>query len=411
MVALVGEVVENRIDRPRDGDEDECGRWLKVSDGRALLDVLIPAKKVRYAGGSAIGQVIRVRGFRASRQSASAWYLQAEGVDVLEPKGPLAAGRVNTKNALLDAGILKRGQIASFKKSSGSNVSWPPLTKAIVLTSKTKGWGDFENQCFGRPDEVVVEPRWVRTQGAGAAAEIAAQLDRLTPADADLVFIVRGGGGPLDLAIYDDLDLALAIARCKVHVVTAVGHREDVHWADHVAGTALDTPTAAGRALKAHAWKTRNEERRTTRKVAQEREKNLAAAHRQHAQKAAIDQAVAAVRWQYEELQRFTDATLLAYAESRVKTRYRLIAAGLWLAALVALAMPARTLPSVLICVAIAAALVTAGVITWMAPRQGQRSPGKRLRRRLPTTGQEWTQRAQQASTVSELRVLRHHRP
>ena len=55
---------------------------------------------------------------------------------------------------------------------------------------------------------------------------------------------MRGGGAKLDLACYDDYDLAAAIARCPVPVFTAVGHDQDYHVCDMVAYHYLKTPTA-----------------------------------------------------------------------------------------------------------------------------------------------------------------------
>ena len=60
----------------------------------------------------------------------------------------------------------------------------------------------------------------------------------------DAVLIMRGGGSELDLACFDDYDLAVAIARCPIPVFTAIGHDRDFHVADMVAHTFVKTPTA-----------------------------------------------------------------------------------------------------------------------------------------------------------------------
>ena len=48
----------------------------------------------------------------------------------------------------------------------------------------------------------------------------------------------------MDLACFDDYDLAVAIATCAAPVVTAIGHDRDFHIADLVANRSVKTPTA-----------------------------------------------------------------------------------------------------------------------------------------------------------------------
>jgi exodeoxyribonuclease VII large subunit len=60
----------------------------------------------------------------------------------------------------------------------------------------------------------------------------------------DAVLILRGGGARLDLACYDDYDLAAVIAQYPLPVLTAVGHDQDFHVCDMVAYEYLKTPTA-----------------------------------------------------------------------------------------------------------------------------------------------------------------------
>ena len=58
------------------------------------------------------------------------------------------------------------------------------------------------------------------------------------------MLILRGGGSELDLACFDDYDLAVGIATFPIPVITAIGHDKDVHIADLVAHTSVKTPTA-----------------------------------------------------------------------------------------------------------------------------------------------------------------------
>ena len=81
-------------------------------------------------------------------------------------------------------------------------------------------------------------------QGEQAPASIMDALEEAGEQNYDAVLILRGGGSELDLACFDDYDLAVAIATCPVPVVTAIGHDKDVHIADMVAHASVKTPTA-----------------------------------------------------------------------------------------------------------------------------------------------------------------------
>lgn len=85
-----------------------------------------------------------------------------------------------------------------------------------------------------------------RVQGLGAEREIAAALDALGRwPDVSVVLLVRGGGSLEDLQPFNTDEVARAIARSPVPVVTGVGHEVDVTIADLVADWRAPTPSAA----------------------------------------------------------------------------------------------------------------------------------------------------------------------
>ena len=92
--------------------------------------------------------------------------------------------------------------------------------------------------------ELILNP--VRVQGTGAAEEIAAALDDFSRfGGVDLVIVARGGGSLEDLWPFNEEIVARAIARCRVPVVSAVGHETDFTIADFVADLRAPTPSAA----------------------------------------------------------------------------------------------------------------------------------------------------------------------
>jgi len=87
-------------------------------------------------------------------------------------------------------------------------------------------------------------------QGDEAAAQITAALGRLQAVgDLDVIVIARGGGSLEDLWSFNDEDLARAIFRSKIPVISAVGHETDFTIADFVADLRAATPTAAAELL------------------------------------------------------------------------------------------------------------------------------------------------------------------
>ena len=142
-----------------------------------------------------------------------------------------------------------------------------PYRLAVISAEDAAGYRDFvrhlEENPYGFQVETVLFPALM--QGSDCPASIIAALDRiLEVADCDggqggsygegtveaagknfdAVLILRGGGAKLDLACYDDYDLAAVIAQYPLPVLTAIGHDQDYHVCDMVAHEFLKTPTA-----------------------------------------------------------------------------------------------------------------------------------------------------------------------
>ena len=90
----------------------------------------------------------------------------------------------------------------------------------------------------------------VATQGASAANDVIAALERLdADAAVDVVVIARGGGGVEDLLPFSNESLVRAVAAARIPVVSAIGHETDVPLLDLVADLAASTPTDAARRI------------------------------------------------------------------------------------------------------------------------------------------------------------------
>lgn len=91
---------------------------------------------------------------------------------------------------------------------------------------------------------VIIYP--VQVQGKDAAAEITAMINLADRrAECDLLILARGGGSLEDLAAFNDEQLARAIHKAKLPIVSAVGHEIDFTIADFVADRRAATPSAA----------------------------------------------------------------------------------------------------------------------------------------------------------------------
>ncbi len=111
--------------------------------------------------------------------------------------------------------------------SGGSNAQADFLT---TLTESGLGW--------------QVEFHHSAVQGEAARASVTGALARVVGLRPDVVCIVRGGGSTTDLAVFDDVEVARAIARCPAPVITGIGHELDQTVSDLVAHRSEKTPTA-----------------------------------------------------------------------------------------------------------------------------------------------------------------------
>jgi exodeoxyribonuclease VII large subunit len=124
-----------------------------------------------------------------------------------------------------------------------------PARLAVISARDSKGYEDFINKLTRNPEgyryEVTLFPSLL--QGEGAPGQITDRLLEIfkTIASFDVVVIVRGGGGSIDLNCFNDYKLARAVARFPIPVITGIGHTTNISVVDEVAHADCITPTDA----------------------------------------------------------------------------------------------------------------------------------------------------------------------
>ena len=123
-----------------------------------------------------------------------------------------------------------------------------PYSLAVISAGNAAGYGDFCRHLLDNEYGFVFDVHLFEAlmQGDEAPASVMSAFSKILSANRhfDAILIMRGGGSELDLACFDDYDLAVTIARCPVPVFTAIGHEKDHHVADMVASAYVKTPTA-----------------------------------------------------------------------------------------------------------------------------------------------------------------------
>ena len=119
---------------------------------------------------------------------------------------------------------------------------------AVISAEDAAGYRDFMRHIAENPYGFHLAPELYPAlmQGVDCPSSIIAALDAILDSgkEYDAVLILRGGGSKLDLACFDDYDLAAVVAQYPLPVLTAIGHDQDYHVCDMVAHEFVKTPTA-----------------------------------------------------------------------------------------------------------------------------------------------------------------------
>jgi exodeoxyribonuclease VII large subunit len=124
-----------------------------------------------------------------------------------------------------------------------------PRRIAVVTSPRGKAIHDVIRTLRRRYPLAELLVAGVAVEGDGAPAAIVEGLRVAASASPDVVLLVRGGGSYEDLMPFNAEEVARAVTRMPMPVVTGIGHEPDTSIADMVADLRASTPTAAAEAV------------------------------------------------------------------------------------------------------------------------------------------------------------------
>ena len=162
-------------------------------------------------------------------------------IDDIDPAFTVGAQALEKKKAI--ERLTRDGYLEMQKELALPDL---PYRLAVITSRTAAGYGDFRRHLLENEAGYAFRLDLFEAlmQGEQAPASIISALMEAQEEAYDAILILRGGGSEMDLACFDDYDLAVAIATCPVPVVTAIGHDRDFHIADMVANRFVKTPTA-----------------------------------------------------------------------------------------------------------------------------------------------------------------------
>lgn len=181
--------------------------------------------------------------------------LKMSGLDPRFTLGEMALERDDVVRRLVANGL--------FDANRRTQVAAAPLRVGVVTSTASAAWADFTHELDRSGLAFRLRVVDVRVQGEWAVEMVSAALRTLgRREDLDVVVLIRGGGSKSDLATFDHMAIATAIATSPLPVFTGLGHEIDRSVADEVAHSSLKTPTACAAALVEHVNEFRAETER-----------------------------------------------------------------------------------------------------------------------------------------------------
>lgn len=171
--------------------------------------------------------------------------LNIRDIDPVYTLGDLARQRREIIRRLQEDGV--------FEMNKDLELPLVPQRIAVISSPTAAGLQDFLDQLHNNPHKFVFYTKLFPAvmQGSDAPRSIMNALDLIYEYEDyfDAIVIIRGGGAQLDLACFDQYELAFTVAQFPLPVITGIGHDKDDTVIDLVAHTRMKTPTAVAEFL------------------------------------------------------------------------------------------------------------------------------------------------------------------
>ncbi len=166
-------------------------------------------------------------------------------IDYLEPLGvgALAAAFEQVKRKLALEGI--------FDEDQKRPIPFLPQRIAVITSPTGAAIRDFLRISYRRMPNLDITIVPARVQGDEAARDIVEALEVVNREleDIEVIVVTRGGGSLEDLWPFNQEEVAHAIRRSRIPVVSAVGHEVDLTISDLAADLRAPTPSGAAELL------------------------------------------------------------------------------------------------------------------------------------------------------------------
>ena len=171
--------------------------------------------------------------------------LNIRDIDPVYTLGDMARQRREIIRRLQEDGV--------FEMNKELELPMVPQRIAVISSPTAAGLQDFLDQLHNNPHQFVFYTKLFPAvmQGIEAPRSIMDALGQIYEYEQlfDAVVIIRGGGAQIDLACFDQYELAFHVAQFPLPVITGIGHDKDDTVIDLVAHTRMKTPTAVAEFL------------------------------------------------------------------------------------------------------------------------------------------------------------------
>jgi exodeoxyribonuclease VII large subunit len=184
---------------------------------------------------------------------SSAYGLQVElqGIDPNFTLGNIEKQRKETLRLLLNNNpdVIQLVGEEYITRNKGLKMKAVLQNIAVISSKDSAGLTDFlhtlRNNSFGY--QFGIDTYHTHVQGDERANEMKTKIIEVFTSGVpyDALVILRGGGSDTDFLIFDNYQVALAIARFPIPVISGIGHQKNITIVDMMAHTSTKTPTKA----------------------------------------------------------------------------------------------------------------------------------------------------------------------